>query len=126
MTPLSARTCRATSTFKPPLARAEALLFEGEVEPTGFVLLLSLRLSIADSMTRVFTTSSGVVINDATEPAALALIAVTAANSEIDPVALPFCFLLELVVLFKCSYMGNCIAVNGRFRAAREVYPLSN
>jgi hypothetical protein len=61
------------------------------------------------------------VMNDATEPAALALTAVTAANSEIDPVALLFACLLELMVRFKCSYMGNCIAVNGRFRAAREV-----
>jgi hypothetical protein len=75
----------------------------------------------ADSMILVFTTSTGVVITAAKEPALPALIAVIIAVSLNVPIKVPLSFLYSLIFVFKCSNMGNCIAVKGKFRAASAV-----
>lgn len=72
-------------------------------------------------MIRVFNTLTGVVMTAATEPALPALIAVINAVSVKEPVAVPFCWRYSLMVFFKCSNIGNFIAVKGKLRAASAV-----
>ena len=72
-------------------------------------------------MIRVLTTSMGVVMTAATEPAELADIAVTVAVSHIDPVAVPCLDRYAWMDVRRRSNMGNCMAVNGRLRPASAV-----
>ena len=60
----------------------------------------------------------------ATDPAEPADMAVMVPFSSVVPLDLPCLFLRSVRRSFRCSNMGNCMAVNGRFLATRAVYPL--
>lgn len=96
--------------------------------------------SPADSIILVFTTSIGVVTNDAIVPDAPALTAVIATlsirlstcscayfvGSSSSPAASLRCPFRSSRCPFNHSKIGNWIPVNGRFRAASAVYPFHN
>ena len=72
-------------------------------------------------MMRVLTTSMGVVMTAATEPAEPAEMAVIMPRSSKVPLDLLWALRYARREVLKCSYMGKCIAVKGRFLAASAV-----
>lgn len=96
--------------FLLPRSLTGVLILLRGFEPANFELLWSPRLSSADSIIRVFTMSSGILMTDATELAVAALIAVMEAVSGNDLDAVTFCSLVEWIALFRCSYIESCIA----------------